>query len=69
MSNDCETNRIRASRIVQLILEVDYNGNLATLQDELGYIVGVEEDIFFWLEDGNCDGLTDEQCRLAYELA
>lgn len=58
----------KAVQIKDEILRLDYNGDLEKLQEECGYVEGFVQDIFFWLEDGNGDGLTAEECRLHYEL-
>lgn len=58
----------KAIQIKDEILRLDYNGNLEQLQEECGYVEGFVQEIFFWLEDGNGDDLTPQECRLYYEL-
>lgn len=50
------TNLEKAQAMVDHYLKNDYRGNLQEFQDENGYIDGVVQDVYFWLEDGNAEG-------------
>lgn len=58
----------KARKIAYEIVRLDYGGNLEQFQNECGYIEGFIQDVFFWLEDGNGDGCSVDECRLLYEL-
>ena len=58
----------KATKIKNEILRLDYNNDLQALQDECGYVEGLVQEIFFWLEDENGDGYSVDECRLMYEL-
>lgn len=61
-------NHEKARKIVDAIIAVDYGGDLKTFQDECGYEAAYALDIFWWLEDGHGDGMTVDECRLAWDL-
>ena len=50
------TNLEKAQAMVDHYLKNDYRGNLQEFQDENGYIDGVVQDVYFWLEYGNAEG-------------
>jgi len=56
MSNNMD----KARRMVALYLQKDYAGNVEKMEGENGDTESIIESIFFWLEDGNGDGLDDD---------
>lgn len=58
----------KATKIANLVLKLDYNGDLMMFQEENGYWDKFIQDVYFWLEDGNGNGMTADECRLFYEL-
>lgn len=62
------SNLDKARKIVKMIIEKDYSGDLKAFQDENGDNEGVIQDVYFWLEDGHGDGQSIDVCRLMFEL-
>jgi hypothetical protein len=58
----------KARRVVELILQDSYAGNEAQLVEENESVDKLVQRVYFWLEDGNGDGIGDNECRLLFEM-